>query len=89
MNSNPEHKTESTVSIKRGAQICRIREQTIHDPDSGLSFQFEIDDEGRTRFRVFGDAIPAENWEIHFEYGWVSYTGTAEIPADQHNHPRM
>jgi len=76
---NHENESESTVSLKPGAQICRIREQILRDPASGLTFQFEIDDQGRTRFRVFGDAIPAGNWEVGFEDGKVSFTGTSLI----------
>lgn len=62
---------------KPDGKICRIREQILRDPASGLTFQFEVDEQGRTRFRIFGDALPAGNWEIGFENGELSFTGTS------------
>ena len=76
MNEDSETDPESTVTIKPNAQMCSIREQILRDPASGLTFQFELDEKGRTRFRVFGEAIPAGSWEVGFENGRLSFTGT-------------
>ena len=65
------------VAADEGA-TCRIREQIIHDPASGLTFQFELDSTGFTRFRIFGDAIPFGNREIAFSPdGMEAAVGTA------------
>ena len=67
-----------TCIPKQDGRICSIKEQIIHDPASGLTFQFELDEMGRTRFRVFGDAMPSGNWEIGFEKnGNLSFSGTS------------
>jgi hypothetical protein len=68
---------ESSVSLKPGGTMCRIREQILRDDASGLTFQFEVDPQGRTLFRIFGDAMPGGNWEVGFEDGIVSFTGTS------------
>jgi hypothetical protein len=57
--------------------MCRIKEQIITDRASGLTLQFELDDDGRTHFRMFGSAIPFGNREIIFNAQGVEVaTGT-------------
>ena len=70
---------ESAVSLKPDGKMCRIREQILRDSASGLTFQFEVDPQGRTRFRIFGEAMPGGNWEVGFDDGKVSFTGTSLI----------
>lgn len=47
-------------------KFCTIREQIIVDRASGLTFQFEVDENGLTRFHVFGGVLPWGNREIVF-----------------------
>lgn len=51
------------------AKEWTVREQTVEDPTSGLTFQFELSPEGRPVLRVFGDALPFGNREVHFDSG--------------------
>lgn len=44
--------------------VCPVREQIITDEATGLTFQFELDEDGCTRFRIFGRALPCGNREI-------------------------
>lgn len=55
-----------------------IREQIIEDRVTKLTFQFEIAPNGEPVLRVFGDALPQGNREIHFDTrGQKAGAGTA------------
>ena len=48
-----------------------VREQTVEDPTSGLTFHFELSPDGRPILRVVGECLPSGNREIHFDaFGW-------------------
>lgn len=54
-----------------------VKQQIVRDPASGLTFQFLLDDYGRPRLRLWGDAIPFGNREIGFnEDGEDAFAGT-------------
>lgn len=54
------------MALKPNSVICKIREQIIEDPVSGLTIQFEAKDDGTTRLRLFGN-LPFGNREIVFD----------------------
>jgi hypothetical protein len=72
---------ENVCTPKPDGRMCQIREQILRDPASGLTFQFELDAQGQTRFRIFGEVLPAGNWELGFENGDLSFSGTNLRPC--------
>jgi len=64
------------MPLKPNGALCRVREQIIEDPASGLILQFECDD-GRLRLVLAGKAFSAGNREILFdEQGREAGAGT-------------
>ena len=62
---------------KPNGENCRIREQILRDDASGLIFQFELDNEGYTHFRVFGNNLPFGNRDLIFSpEGQLAGSGT-------------
>jgi len=55
------------MPIKPNGSLCRIREQIIEDPASGLILQFECDEGGRARLVIAGRSLPMGNREILFD----------------------
>ena len=43
------------MAAKPQGGLCRIKEQIIEDPVTGLTFQFELRDDGSTKLRIYGD----------------------------------
>ncbi len=66
MNQTNDNAVESASTLKLGAQLCRIREQVLRDPVTGLTLQFEMDERGLTFLRIFGD-FKFGNREIIFD----------------------
>jgi len=63
--------------LKPQAETCKIKEQIITDQASGLTLQFERDEQGYTRLRIFGTALPYRNRELIFSAeGVLGATGT-------------
>ena len=54
------------MPIKPNGRMCKVREQIIEDPASGLTLQFECDD-GRLRMVIAGAALRLGNREILFD----------------------
>jgi len=54
------------MPLKPNGALCRVREQIIEDPASGLILQFECDD-GRLRLLLAGRAMSVGNREILFD----------------------
>ena len=54
------------MPLKPNGALCRVREQIIEDPASGLVLQFECDD-GRLRLVIAGKAMSIGNREILFD----------------------
>lgn len=48
-----------------------INEQILEDLASGLTFQFELREDGTTAMRIFGDMLPYGNREIIFDVDGV------------------
>jgi hypothetical protein len=64
------------MPLKPNGALCRVREQIIEDPASGLILQFECDD-GRLRLVLAGRSMPVGNREILFdEQGREAGAGT-------------
>jgi hypothetical protein len=64
------------MPLKPNGALCRVREQIIEDPASGLILQFECDD-GRLRLVLAGRSISVGNREILFdEQGREAGAGT-------------
>jgi hypothetical protein len=59
------------MAVKPDGGMWVVREQVVEDPASGLTFQFEVTPDGKTRFRVFGRALPFGNREIIFDQNGV------------------
>ena len=65
------------MSVETRSREWVVREQIVEDPTSGLTFQFELSPEGRPVLRVFGDALPFGNREVHFDsFGWEEMAET-------------
>jgi hypothetical protein len=54
------------MPLKPNGDICRIREQIVEDPSTGLILQFECEN-GRTRLVIAGAALALGNREIVFD----------------------
>jgi hypothetical protein len=64
------------MPLKPNGALCRVREQIIEDPASGLILQFECDD-GRLRLVLAGRSMQVGNREILFdEQGREAGAGT-------------
>lgn len=64
------------MPLKPNGALCRVREQIIEDPASGLILQFECDD-GRLRLVLAGRTMNVGNREILFdEQGREAGAGT-------------
>ena len=64
------------MPLKPNGALCRVREQIIEDPASGLILQFESDD-GRLRLVLAGRSMSVGNREILFdEQGREAGAGT-------------
>jgi hypothetical protein len=59
-------KRRTTMPLKPNGALCRVREQIIEDPASGLILQFECDD-GRLRIVLAGRALNLGNRELLFD----------------------
>jgi hypothetical protein len=69
-------KDEAAMPLKPNGALCRVREQIIEDPASGLILQFECDD-GRLRLVLAGRSMQVGNREILFdEQGREAGAGT-------------
>ena len=62
----PLEESEVAMPLKPNGALCRVREQIIEDPASGLVLQFECDD-GRLRLVIAGRAMSLGNREILFD----------------------
>jgi hypothetical protein len=62
----PLAESEAAMPLKPNGALCRVREQIIDDPASGLILQFECDD-GRLRLVIAGKAMAIGNREILFD----------------------
>jgi hypothetical protein len=54
------------MPLKPNGAMCRVREQIIEDPASGLILQFECSD-GRLRLTLAGGPLSVGNREILFD----------------------
>ena len=65
------------MAIKPNGKFCKIREQIIEDPVSGLTLQFEIRDNETTKLLIYGD-LPYGNRELVFDQqGEMTASGVA------------
>lgn len=67
------------MAVKPNGGICKIKEQIIEDPASGLTFQFALEPESDepVRLTIYGD-LPFGNRTIFFDQeGSESGSGTA------------
>lgn len=65
------------MTVKPGAKTFSVKEQIVEDPASGLTFQFLVMPDGKSRFRVYGN-LPLGNREIVFDVnGEEAGAGTA------------
>ena len=55
------------MPIKPNGKCCQVREQIIDDAASGLTLQFECDEEGRLRLVIAGPALKLGNRELFFD----------------------
>jgi hypothetical protein len=68
---------DSVMAVKENAKTWAVKEQIIEDAVSGLTFQFEVMQDGKARLRVFGN-FPLGNREFVFnEVGQKCGSGTA------------
>lgn len=59
-------------------KVCNVREQVFEDPVSGLTVQFEVDPDGLTRLRLYGDGLKFGNRDFIFgTSGLLGGSGTA------------
>lgn len=63
---------------------CRIREQVFEDEATGLTFQFEVGENGHTYMRIFG---PVEKGNREFEFGDTGLLGGVGTVMDGTNRP--
>ncbi len=56
------------MAIKPNGEFCKIREQIIEDPVSGLTLQFEVRDNGTTKLLIYGN-LPYGNRDFIFDQG--------------------
>ncbi len=54
------------MATKPNAGQCVLNEQIIDDPVSGLTIQFELNDDNTVRMKIFGD-LPLGNREFVFD----------------------
>jgi hypothetical protein len=54
------------MALKPNGVVCRVREQIVQDPATGLVLQFECAD-GRLRLVIAGESLPFGNREILFD----------------------
>ncbi len=54
------------MAIKPNGEFCKIREQIIEDPVSGLTLQFEVRDNGTTKLLIYGN-LPYGNRDFVFD----------------------
>lgn len=65
------------MTLKPNAAVCRIAEQIVEDPASGLTLQFERLETGQCRVLIAGP-LPLGNRELIFnEHGEFGGAGTA------------
>lgn len=55
------------MGLRANGKCCIINEQILEDPASGLTFQFELREDGTTAMRFFGESLPFGNREIIFD----------------------
>jgi hypothetical protein len=58
--------SEARMPLKPNGEVCKVREQIVEDPASGLILQFECSN-GRTRLVIAGASLPFGNREILFD----------------------
>ena len=69
------------MALKPNGAICKIREQIIDDPVSGLTLQFEARDDGTTRLLLCGN-LPFGNRDFVFDAdGQEAGAGTSTAGA--------
>lgn len=54
------------MALKPNGVVCKVREQIVEDPATGLILQFECA-EGRLRLVIAGESLPFGNREILFD----------------------
>ena len=54
------------MPTKPNGKVCKLREQIVEDPATGLILQFECEN-GRTRLVIAGAALALGNREILFD----------------------
>ena len=54
------------MALKPNGVACKVREQIVEDPATGLILQFECA-EGRLRLVIAGESLPFGNREILFD----------------------
>ena len=72
--------------LKQNSKICKIREQYIVDPITGLTLIFRVTPHGEARLHLIGDILPFGNRDFQFdEDGVLVGTGTG-VCADKCNY---
>ena len=60
------HCRYACMPTKPNGKVCKLREQIVEDPATGLILQFECEN-GRTRLVIAGAALALGNREILFD----------------------
>ena len=55
------------MATKPNAGLCKIKEQILEDPVTGLALQFELRDDGSTKLLLHGRDLPFGNREYVFD----------------------
>jgi hypothetical protein len=79
MATKQEQNIDSPSTLKTDGKMCQIREQILRDEVTGLTLQFEVDDLGRTRLRLYGDSLLFGNRQFGFENGEMTFAATQTV----------
>jgi hypothetical protein len=79
MATTQELNTDSPATLKSDGKMCCIREQILRDEVTGLTLQFEVDDLGRTRVRLYGDSLLFGNRQFGFDHGELTFAATQTV----------
>lgn len=69
------------MSADRKPQDWVIKEQTVTDPVSGLTLEFEVSPDGEPHLHLYGDCLVFGNRTIMFHMDGQAATGETMIPG--------
>jgi hypothetical protein len=69
------------MSARSRPQDWIIKEQTVTDPVSGLTFEFEVSADGEPHLHLYGDCLVFGNRTLMFHLDGQAATGETSIPG--------